>query len=164
MPCDHRAKFVQNFFGSYRFFRDSQKMKNDRKRGRIKGFEDFNPNESYVSGVPGETRTPDRRLRADAPSSTSLLEEDGCVGATRSHFEDDFACCSILLSCWDIINRTPQHSRCPFLYKPIRRSPMRRGNSQLFQRSYCSLLYPAELLGHHRQNTPIFPLSALITK
>ncbi|WP_212744050.1 hypothetical protein, partial [Geobacillus thermoleovorans] len=42
---------------------------------------------------------------------------------------------------------------------PIRRSPMRRGNSQLFQRSYCSLLYPAELLGHNQQDTPTFPLS-----
>ena len=81
-------------------------MKNDRKRGRIKGFEDFNPNESYVSGVPGETRTPDRRLRAGAPSSTSLLEEARCVGATRSLFIEAFARCSILLSYWNIINRT----------------------------------------------------------
>ena len=35
---------------------------------------------------------------------------------------------------------------------------MRRGNSQLFHRSYCSLLDPAELLGHHQQDTPTFPL------
>ena len=105
MP-NSRAKFVQNFFGFYRFFRDSQKMKNDRKCGHIKGFSNFNPNESYVDGVPGETRTPDRRLRADAPSSTSLLEEARCVGATRSCFKEAIARCSILLSCWDIINRT----------------------------------------------------------
>ncbi len=110
-----RAKFMQNFFGFYRFFRDSQKMKNDRKRGHIKGFSTVNPNRSYVSGVPGETRTPDRRLRADAPSSTSLLEEDGCVGATRSCFIEAFARCSILLSCWDIIDRTRQYSHCRLL-------------------------------------------------
>ncbi len=39
-----RAKFVQNFFEFYRILSDSQKMKNDCKRSRIKEFENFNPN------------------------------------------------------------------------------------------------------------------------
>ena len=72
MP-NSRAKFVQNFFGFYRFFRDSQKMKNDRKCGHIKGFSNFNPNESYVDGVPGEIRTPDRRLRRPLLYPAELL-------------------------------------------------------------------------------------------
>jgi hypothetical protein len=69
---------VQNFFGFYRFFRDSQKMKNDRKRGHIKGFSTVNPNRSYVSGVPGEIRTPDRRLRRPLLYPTELLGHKNC--------------------------------------------------------------------------------------
>jgi hypothetical protein len=38
-------------------------MKNDRKRGRIRGFGDVNPNESYVSGGPERIRTSDARFR-----------------------------------------------------------------------------------------------------
>ncbi len=39
-----RAKSVQNFFEFYRILSDSRKIKNDRKRSRIKEFGNFNPN------------------------------------------------------------------------------------------------------------------------
>lgn len=39
-----RAKFVQIFFEFYRILSGSKKMKNDRKRSRIKWFRNFNPN------------------------------------------------------------------------------------------------------------------------
>ncbi|KDE46277.1 hypothetical protein DI43_15675 [Geobacillus sp. CAMR12739] len=51
------AKFVQNFFGFYRFFRNSQKMKNDRKRGRIKGSMTLDRGLSNSKDADGGSRT-----------------------------------------------------------------------------------------------------------
>lgn len=56
MPNSH-AKFVQNFFGFYRFFGDSQKMKNDRERGRIKGFTIVHRELSNTNDADGGSRT-----------------------------------------------------------------------------------------------------------
>ena len=52
-----RAKFVQNFFGFYRFFRDFLKMKNDRKRGRIKASTTFDRGLSNSKDADGGSRT-----------------------------------------------------------------------------------------------------------
>lgn len=52
-----RAKFVQNFFGFYRFFRDFLKMKNDRKRGRIKASTTFGRGLSNSKDADGGSRT-----------------------------------------------------------------------------------------------------------
>ena len=62
MP-NSRAKFVQNFFGFYRFFRDSQKMKNDCKCSRIKGFTVSRPNRSDIGNGDGGSRTHVQRHR-----------------------------------------------------------------------------------------------------
>lgn len=52
-----RAKFVQNFFKIYRILSDSQKIKNDRKRSRIKGFANFNLKHSDTENGDGGSRT-----------------------------------------------------------------------------------------------------------
>ena len=51
------AKFVQNFFGFYRFFRDFLKMKNDRVCGRIKASTTFGRGLSNSKDADGGSRT-----------------------------------------------------------------------------------------------------------
>ncbi len=116
------AKFVQNFFAFYRFFQDSPKMKNDRKRGHIKGFGNVNPNRSYVSGVPGETRTPDRRLRRPLLYPAELL----------GHNQDDTL---IFL--------------LPLPLPANTKKPDASGQLATHSKMSRSLLYPAELLGRY---------------
>jgi hypothetical protein len=52
-----RAKFVQNFFKIYGILSDSRKIKNDRKRSRIKGFTIFNLKRSDIINGDGGSRT-----------------------------------------------------------------------------------------------------------
>jgi hypothetical protein len=52
-----RAKFVQNFFKIYGILSDSRKIKNDRKRSRIKGFTIFNLKRSDIRNGDGGSRT-----------------------------------------------------------------------------------------------------------
>ncbi len=56
-----RAKFVQNFFEFYRFQSDFRKIKNDRKRSRIKGLVIFNLNHRDKKNALGRIRTHAKR-------------------------------------------------------------------------------------------------------
>lgn len=60
MP-NSRAKFVQNFFGFYRFFGIPKKIKNDRKRSRINGLLIFNMNDRDEKNALGRIRTHAKR-------------------------------------------------------------------------------------------------------
>ncbi len=53
----NRAKFVQNFFKIYGILSDSRKIKNDRKRSRIKGFTIFNLKRSDIENGDGGSIT-----------------------------------------------------------------------------------------------------------
>jgi hypothetical protein len=57
-----RAKFVQNFFKIYRILSDSRKIKNDRKRSRIKEFKNFNLKQSDTWNALGRIITTYRKL------------------------------------------------------------------------------------------------------
>jgi hypothetical protein len=60
MTCtmqNSRAKFVQNFFEFYRILSDSQKMKNDCKRSRIKASTIFDRELSDTNDADGGSRT-----------------------------------------------------------------------------------------------------------
>ena len=48
---------MQNFFKIYRILSDYQKIKNDRKRSRIKGFANFNLKHSDTENGDGGNRT-----------------------------------------------------------------------------------------------------------